>query len=351
MTLAEKQSNLNLPGVILGTSALGNLFVALDGNVKREIIKEYIDHSTDNIVFDSAGKYGAGLALESLGKYLRELRIAPENVTISNKLGWFRTKLKTPEPMFEKGVWVGLKHDAVQMISYKGMMTCFEQGNELLNGYQPEMLSVHDPDEYLQAAKSIKDEQKRYEEILEAYQALADLKANGKIKSVGIGAKDWKTIIRIAKDVKLDWVMIANSMTIKSHPSELLAFMTSLQKENIPVINSAVFHAGFLIGGNFYDYKLANEDLPGYEILIKWRSDFFETCKDHDVKPAEACVRFALNAPGVRSVALSTTNPKRIKENLEMSRTVIPDQFWMDLVEKGLVNSSVPFLNSIMRKN
>ena len=47
-----------------------------------------------------------------------------------------------------------LKHDAIQKISYEGMMECFEQGNELLGGYVPQMVSVHDPDEYLAMAKN-----------------------------------------------------------------------------------------------------------------------------------------------------------------------------------------------------
>lgn len=39
------------------------------------------------VVFDCAGKYGAGLALQSLGNCLKILNVKPENVLISNKLG------------------------------------------------------------------------------------------------------------------------------------------------------------------------------------------------------------------------------------------------------------------------
>src|SRR5476651_1305114 len=170
---------LELPKVTFGTSGLGNLYTALPGSVKEDIVKQFITQFTGKVVFDSAGKYGAGLALESLGKCLNVLEVSPENIIISNKLGWFRTKLTTPEPTFETGVWVGLKHDAVQMISYDGMMQCFEQGNELLNGFVPQMVSVHDPDEYLAAANGAGDEHKRYNDILEAYRALAHLKATG----------------------------------------------------------------------------------------------------------------------------------------------------------------------------
>jgi hypothetical protein len=55
------------------------------------------------IKFDSAGKHGAGLALEVLGRSLRWLNIAPECVVIINKLGWLRSPLRGGEPTFEPG--------------------------------------------------------------------------------------------------------------------------------------------------------------------------------------------------------------------------------------------------------
>lgn len=335
---------LTLPKVIFGTSSLGNLFVALKDEVKREIVQECINQSAGQVVFDSAGKYGAGLALESLGRYLKDLKVNAEKVIISNKLGWFRTELKCSEPTFEKGVWKDLKYDAQQMISYQGMMQCFEQGNELLKGYVPQMVSVHDPDEYLAEATSSEDESRRYNDILEAYRALFDLKAGGKVSSIGIGAKDWRTICRIVKDVNLDWVMIANSMTLKSHSIELLKFMSELEEKHIPIINSAIFHSGFLIGGDFYDYQPVNLDSSKHNPLLEWRYSFFEICKDFNINPAEACLIFALKVPGVKSVALNTTNPKRIRQNLDMIHTVIPQEFWMRLVERGLVNNDLLFL-------
>src|SRR5207253_102417 len=156
-------------------------------------------------------------------------------------------------------------------------------------------------------------------------------KAEGKVQAIGVGAKNWKSIERISKDVKLDWVMIANSMTIKSHPVELVAFMERLQQQGVKIINSAVFHAGFLIGGDHYDYKLIQPDTEANKATFKWREDFFALCKSHGILPAEACVQFALRAPGVVSIALNTTSPNRVKDNVEMANVVIPKSFWEDM--------------------
>jgi D-threo-aldose 1-dehydrogenase len=331
---------LNLPRVIFGTSGLGNLFVALEEQAKLDIISECVRLSNGKVVFDSAGKYGAGLALETLGKCLRQLNVHPDNVIISNKLAWVRTELKTEEPTFEPGVWKNLKHDAIQKISYDGIIECFEQGNQLLNGYNPQMVSVHDPDEYIATARDYPHAQKLYEDILDAYEALYDLKRQGKVQAIGVGAKDWRVVKRIAGDVELDWVMIANSMTIKTHPQELQEFISKMEDKGVTVINSAVFHSGFLVGSDYFDYQLVKRGTPKSDALFKWREEFFKLCGQFNVKPAEACVQFALNVPGVKSIALNTTNVNRVKENLDMANVEIPVEFWNALQEKGLIEAN-----------
>jgi D-threo-aldose 1-dehydrogenase len=184
-------TGISIPAIVYGTSALGNLYSEPDYKTKLAIVRECTTRVSKPVVFDCAGKYGAGLALEILGKCLMELNVKPDDVVISNKLAWIRTPLKTPEPTFEKGVWCNLKNDAIQDIGYEGILKCWEQGNELLGGnYQPQLLSVHDPDEYILAAKDDKDRERRFRDILEAYRALSDLKKEGKIKAIGIGAKN-----------------------------------------------------------------------------------------------------------------------------------------------------------------
>jgi D-threo-aldose 1-dehydrogenase len=327
---------INLPSLIFGTSGLGNLFVALPEEEKINIISECLRLSGGRVVFDSAGKYGAGLALETLGKCLKQLNAQPENVTISNKLGWFRTQLVTEEPTFEPGVWKNLKHDAVQKISYDGIMECFEQGNQLLGGYHAQMVSVHDPDEYLANAGNAAHAENLYKDILDAYKALFELKRQGKVQSVGVGAKNWKVIERITKEVDLDWIMIANSMTVKTHPGDLLDFVKTMDRRGVSIINSAVFHSGFLVGSNYFDYRLIERGDLNNEPLFAWRDSFFETCREFSVTPAEACVQFALKIPGVRSIALNTTNAGRVQSNLGMTQTDIPQRFWTALKERQL---------------
>ncbi len=331
---------ISLPKVIFGTSSLGNLYIALSDEAKRSIVAESVRCSPRPVVFDSAGKYGAGLALESLGRSLTQLNVNSTDVLISNKLGWLRTTLKTPEPTFEPGIWRDLKYDAVQRISYEGILECYEQGNELLGNYRAELVSVHDPDEYLAAAKDERNQAQRYLDILDAYCALNELKRQGKVKSIGVGSKDWRIIKKIADDVKLDWVMIANSLTIHSHPQELVKFMKELERQDIQIINSAVFNGGFLTGSAYYNYRLTDPIKDKH--LYHWRELFYQLCAKHKIKPAEACVAFGLNAPGVKSIALNTTNAERVAQNVALGSLKTPDEFWKDMKKYGLIETSYP---------
>lgn len=329
---------ISLPKVIFGTSGLGNLYVALPDEAKCAIVAECVNCSPIPAVFDSAGKYGAGLALESLGRSLTQMNVKTSDVLISNKLGWLRTALKTAEPTFEPGIWRDLKYDAVQRISYEGILECYEQGNELLGDYRAELVSVHDPDEYLNGAKDEPGQTQRYHDILEAYRALNELKRDGKVKGIGVGSKDWRVIKKLTCDVKLDWVMIANSMTIYSHPRELAEFMQELEKQGTLIINSAVFNGGFLTGSDYYNYRLT--DPVTDKALYHWREVFYRLCTEFEIKPADACVAFGLNAPGVKSIALNTTNAKRVAHNVALTALKIPAEFWKEMKKCGLIEQS-----------
>ena len=48
---------------------------------------------------------------------------------------------------------------------------------------------MHDPDEYLSAARDAADLEKRRADVLGAYRALSELRDSGKVASIGVGAK------------------------------------------------------------------------------------------------------------------------------------------------------------------
>lgn len=351
MKLTKKKplgkTGLNVPQIIYGTSYLGNLYRALPYAGKLALIQQWFECTEKPVVIDSAGKYGAGLALEVTGRGLAELGIAPEDIIISNKLGWCRVALETAEPTFEPGAWVNLENDAVQTFSYEGIVNCHQQGNELLGGtYRADLVSVHDPDEYLFSAIDAKDREKRLKDILESYRALFDLKKQGKVKAVGIGSKDWKTIRELYEHVRFDWVMLANSFTIYHHPPELLTFIDRLQGDDVGIINSALFHGGFLTGGDLFDYQEISPSSEKGRIIYPWRESFNRICARHHVTPGDACIHFSMSHPAIVSMALNTSKPEKMARNVEALHRSIPPAFWTEMKASGLIDPDYQFLGS-----
>ncbi len=339
------QTGLSIPPIIYGTSFLGNLYKELPWETKLSIIKEWFASVAGPVVIDTAGKYGAGLALEVIGNGLRELGISPDQIIISNKLGWKRVALSSKEPTFEPGAWINLEHDAIQEISYQGILDCWEQGCKLLgSSYKPALVSVHDPDEYLAVAINSENRLKRIEDIKEAYMALEELKQQGEIKGIGIGSKDWQVIRELHENVKFDWVMLANSLTLYTHPGEILHFIQELSEEGIGIINSAIFNAGFLTGGTYFDYRLLQPSNEADNERLNWRANFFNVCNDFKIEPGDACLHFALSPPEVSAVALNPSKPERIKRNVQVINSSLPNAFWNSLKEQHIIDPEYPYL-------
>ncbi len=339
------KTGIEIPKIIFGTSYLGNLYRELSVDEKLILMREWFKVTDGKVMIDSAGKYGAGLALEMIGKGLEALDIESSQISISNKLGWYRIPLTNAEPTFEPGAWANLEFDAVQKISYTGILECWKQGCELLGGkYKPELVSVHDPDEYLAAAIDEDDRAKRLDDILGAYKALFELKERGEVKAVGIGSKDWLVIRELYDQVKFDWVMFANKFTIYHHPVEIVEFIQLLHEAGVGIINSAIFNAGFLTGGQYFDYRILNENNPENQPVFQWREKFFEICQKYEVEPGDACLKFALSAPQIASVALNPSKAWRMAHSKSVLQTELPKAFWAELKEKNIIEQTYPYL-------
>ncbi len=330
-------SGIELPQLTFGTSFLGNLYREIAREEKSAIIQEWLAQLTGNILVDTAGKYGAGLSLEILGEEIELLENEGDRIYISNKLGWRRCSAANRALSFEPEVWVNLKHDATQDISYQGMYRCWEEGCELLKGKKPAFVSVHDPDEYLANAENTHDKARRWEDILGAYQALFEMKERGDALGVGIGSKDWVVAKELSNHFDLDWVMLANSLTVLHHPPELLDFVSQLNRSKTAIINSALFHGGFLVGGSFFDYAPLKKGSQRHTWLHHWRSQFNDICHKFDQLPAHVATQYGLAFQGVHSVALNSTKSDRVLENIQFVTDSIPADLWNQLSQEGLI--------------
>ena len=332
-------TGVQVPTLSFGATSLGNLFREVPADDKAAIVASWFEAKLPKVLIDSAGKYGAGMSLEVIGQQLSRLGISPNDVLISNKLAWRRTPLQGPEPTFEPGAWFGLSHDAVQDISYDGILRCWEDGESLLGDYTAQLVSVHDPDEYLESANDSAERSKRLRDIISAYEALTELKEAGKVAAVGLGAKNWRVIEELSQHCQLDWVMFANSLTIMRHPAELIEFMHQLGRNKVGIFNSAVFHGGFLLGGEFFDYRKVDRSSKEDALRLDWRNRFHEICREYGYSPFDVGVAFGRAHPAITSIALSSSRADRTQSHVDALSFSVPQDFWDRLKETQLLSS------------
>ena len=138
--------------------------------------------------------------------------------------------------------------------------------------------------------------------------------------------------------------MFANSFTVYSHPDELLEFMDRLHADGVGIINSAVFHGGFLTGGDKFDYMDVDRDSDLGKKIYPWREAFIAICERHGIVPGDACIHFGMSHPAIASIALNTSKPHKMNKNVEILMQEIPAAFWSELKERGLINREYQYL-------
>ncbi len=135
---------------------------------------------------------------------------------------------------------------------------------------------------------------------------------------MGIGSKDWTIIKELYEQVPFDWVMFANSFTIFRHPAEILEFMDQLNRDGVGIINSAVFHGGFITGGANLTTRRWTLLLKRDRNLLAWRKAFEAICQEFQVSPGDAALHFGLSHPAIVSIALNTSKPDKMNRNVEI---------------------------------
>jgi D-threo-aldose 1-dehydrogenase len=328
MTLAIDQfrpfgkSGLNVPPVVFRSSALGNAIQNIPDQTKRRIVCEWFRHVEPPLLISSSGGCSTGAELEVLARSLDRLEMSPDEVIICTELDW-----------------TGATSPSCDRVVESWAESCRVQGQ-----YVPKLAAIGSLDEYLAAAPLPAERDRRFSDILDSYRALGELKATGQLIGIGACAKDWRIVREIDAVVTLDWVMLVGSYTVMNHTVPVLDFIAGLGKRKIPVINSGVFHAGFLVGGQFLDNRLVSLDNAADQRLFAWRKAFVALCQGHGVSPAHACIQFGLSTPGIVAVALTTSRPERIAENVEFVLRKVPESFWTSMKEERLLAEDFPYL-------
>jgi D-threo-aldose 1-dehydrogenase len=321
------RTNLELSALGIGGAPLGDFY---------ELIPEARAEATLTAAweaglryFDTSPAYGLGLSEHRFGHVLRKLR---HDFVLSTKVGRYLVP-ETSGRVERYGFRGGLNMRIVADYGYDATMRALDQSYQRLGLERIDLVLIHDLDVRSQGSREAFEAAYRIA-LSGAYRALHELREQGVIGAIGLGVHEVEPCLRLAADGEPDAFMLAGPYNLldQSAGEELLPLCL---KRGMSVIVGGAFASGILatgaVPGARYMYAPAAEEILDRVQRIEI------VCARHAVPLAAAALQFPLRHAAVASVVTGAVSPTEIEANVALMAQPIPDAFWAELVEEGLV--------------
>ena len=325
-------TSLDLPVFGFGAAHLGELYTLVDEPTSQATLQGAWDAGLR--YFDTSPWYGRGLSEHRLGGFLRTRQRADFQIT--TKVG--RTLYRPKDfASFSRKPWLGgLNFEVNFDYSYDGVMRSYEQALQRLALDTVDALVIHDLDADFHGGKLAGYERQLYDSGMKA---LAELKAAGDVKAVGMGINTGQALRTTATEVDLDFALVAMPYTLLDQ-SDLHTGMAICVTRGVSVIIGAPFASGILVtrsqAGAKYAYGNASP-----EIQAKVRG-IEAVCAAHKVGLPAAALQFVLAHPAVVSVIPGASRASEVTQNIASLESTIPPGFWSDLKAQNLIDTDAP---------
>ena len=327
------RTELELPVFGFGSAHLGELYAKVDEAQSQATLNAAWEAGIR--FYDTAPWYGRGLSEHRLGGFLRT-KLRAEFV-VNTKVG--RTLTWPADPAsFSTAPWTGgLPFEVVFDYSYDGVMRSYEQALQRLALNTVDSLVIHDLDTLFHTPDLVAAYMKQL--TGSGMKALAELKANGHIKAIGVGNNVPGNLDEMLNAIDVDFAIVAMPYTLLDQ-SVLHTSMQRCLDRGISVIIGAPFASGILVTGSgagaMYAYGAASP-----EVQAKVRG-IEAVCKAHSVSMPVAALQFPLAHPAVVSVIPGAARPSEVLQNVAALSVEIPAAFWVDLKAQGLLAEDAP---------
>lgn len=336
MALATREiggTGLSVPVLGLGGAPLGDLYARIPEATALATIERA--YALGVRIFDTAPLYGHGLSEHRFGHVLRQ-KPRPSYV-LSTKVGRYLVPA-APETI-DRGQWQGgLNMKLVYDYSYDGTMRELEQSHQRLAVERFDIVLIHDVDIWTHGSREAFEE--RYRQCVEgSFRALADLRAQGVIRAIGMGVNEIEPCFRLATDCDPDVFLLAGRYTLLEQ-NGLDDLMPLARKKRFSFLLGGPYNSGILATGPVPGAKYNYKDAPP-EIMERVRQ-LEAVCKAHGVPLAAAAIQFPLGLPEVASIVPGAVSPEEVERNVALITTPIPDGLWSDLKAQGLLHPDCP---------
>jgi D-threo-aldose 1-dehydrogenase len=308
-----------------GAASIGNLYRAISDDVARGAIDMAWDAGVR--YFDTAPHYGLGLSERRLGLALANR--PRDDFVISTKVG------RLLQPSHEGGSDLAIGGYAVPADSSRvwdfsadGVKRSLESSLQRLGMDRVDIVYIHDPDNHVEAAER------------EAYPALADLRAQGVIRQIGIGMNQWEVPARFVRATDIDLVMLAGRYTLLEQPA-LAELLPLCAERGVWVVAAAVFNTGLLSRPEVSDGARYNFTQAPATLINRARR-MAEACSRHGIPLPQAAIQFPFGHPAVCTVVVGARTAEQMAQCAAWLDKPVPARLWDALRAQGFLSAEVP---------
>lgn len=320
-----------------GATVAGMLGTSVPPEQARAAVTAAVDAGIG--YFDTAPLYGFGRSEHLIGD---ALRFRNDDLVVSTKVGRLLRPVRSDADRTTEHPWMQpFPFDMVYDYSYDGIMRSYEASLQRLGLGHVEILLVHD----IGPRTHGEEENRRYwAQLVEGgYKALAELKARGEIKAIGLGVNEWPVLMDAMEIGDWDVFLLANRYNLLEQEC-LDPFLSTCLERGSSMIAAGPFAAGILAGTDIWGPDTGAYQKPPPQVLEKVRA-LQELCTEHGVPLGAAALQFPLPHKAVCTVLTGPKSTQELEAILKWWRTDIPASFWAALAERKLVAPGTPLPN------
>ncbi|MDZ4363115.1 aldo/keto reductase [Brevundimonas sp.] len=326
------RSSVLLTTVGFGGAAIGNLYRPIEDAVAASTVAAAL---AEGIRYcDTAPHYGFGLSERRLGAVL----VDASDVVISTKVGRTLKPVGADAARERHGFVDADPFEPEFDYSYDAVMRGFDESLRRLGRDQVEIVFAHD----LGVQTHGEDHSARFKQFMEGgYRALEQLKADGRIQAIGLGANEWQVCAEALRHGDFDGFLLAGRYTLLEQTA-LDSFLPVCAARGASVVIGGPFNSGILAQGVRSGSPVRFNYAPAPPEVIEKVGAIEDLCRAHDVSLKAAALQFVLAHPQVTSVIPGAASPAEAAEAVHLIQARIPDEFWDALRSAGLLRSDAP---------
>ncbi len=327
------RSGLRISCLGLGGAPLGDLYERIPEDRALATLETAYEHGIR--LFDTAPLYGYGLSEHRFGHVLR--RKPRASYVLSTKVG--RRLVPTDPAHIDRGQWSGgLNMQPQYDYSYDGAMRAFEDSLQRLGIERIDIALIHDVDIWTHGTAEAFEE-RFHQAVAGAFRALAELRAAGTVKAIGIGVNEIAPARRFVNETDINVLMLAGRYTLlEQEPLEDL--LPLLERKGIGILLAGPFNSGILasgpVAGAKYNYK------PAPPEILRKTERIAAVCARHAVPLPAAAIQFPLGHPVVAAIVPGAVRPEEVASNIALMTREIPPALWAELKAEGLLHPTAP---------